>query len=254
IALLDFVNSADHFKVKIGEQTLAENEVLLITETKDRVISPSPQTISLVDHTIQDELNVNVGKRKKRVAFVSGSSPMKKARTEGRHWFGSAAPAAEDATSSSVTPTLERSSEGDFRDNVRTRPSSVRFDVLSSSSTDTDIPTSPQIDNPVTFWNLLDHVTPLGYWAALRNQHDAEFFDSFNINSAQHVCMVFELRLRYEHEIIRREKYEKNFTDSVAMVQQKNVDIIDLKARLEKSEAEAAEVAELCKHVSDLEV
>ncbi|GJR96675.1 hypothetical protein Tco_0268849 [Tanacetum coccineum] len=37
----------------------------------------------LVDHTIQDELNVNVGKRKKRMAFVSGSPPVKKARTEG---------------------------------------------------------------------------------------------------------------------------------------------------------------------------
>nr|GFB01487.1 hypothetical protein [Tanacetum cinerariifolium] len=33
-----------------------------------------------VDHTIQDELNVNVGKRKKMVAFVSGSPLMKKAR------------------------------------------------------------------------------------------------------------------------------------------------------------------------------
>ncbi|GKC23517.1 hypothetical protein Tco_1025667, partial [Tanacetum coccineum] len=173
----------------------------------------------------------------------------------------SAAPATEDATYSSVTPTPERASEGDFRDNVRTRPPSGRFVVLSSSSADTDISTSPQvvplvssaqagvnvpmtepasdghtssvlelevgafwnitnnarIDNPVTCRNLLDHVTPLGYWAALRNQHDAGFLDSFNINSAQHVCMVSELRLRYEHDIVTREKYEKKFTNSVAV-------------------------------------
>ncbi|GKF58951.1 hypothetical protein Tco_0175737, partial [Tanacetum coccineum] len=56
IGLLDFVKSADPFKVKVGEQTLAENEVPLITETKDRVISPFLQTINLVDNTIQDEL------------------------------------------------------------------------------------------------------------------------------------------------------------------------------------------------------
>ncbi|GJR25897.1 hypothetical protein Tco_1102129 [Tanacetum coccineum] len=38
IGLLDFVNSADPFKVKIGERTLAENEVPLITETEDRSV------------------------------------------------------------------------------------------------------------------------------------------------------------------------------------------------------------------------
>ncbi|GJW33018.1 hypothetical protein Tco_0053050 [Tanacetum coccineum] len=41
MGLLDFVKSADPFKVKVGEQTLAENEVPLIIETGDRVISPS---------------------------------------------------------------------------------------------------------------------------------------------------------------------------------------------------------------------
>ncbi|GKB14732.1 hypothetical protein Tco_0848655 [Tanacetum coccineum] len=59
--------------------------------------------------------------------------------------------------------------------------------------------------------------------------------------------------LRYEHEIMTREKYEKKFTDSAAIVQQKDVEIVDLKAQLEKSEAEAAEVTELRKRVSDLE-
>nr|GEY22416.1 hypothetical protein [Tanacetum cinerariifolium] len=47
MGLLDFINSVDPFKLKI------------------------------------DELNVNVDKRKKRVAFISGSPPVKKARTEG---------------------------------------------------------------------------------------------------------------------------------------------------------------------------
>ncbi|GKA57245.1 hypothetical protein Tco_0756433 [Tanacetum coccineum] len=315
--------------VKTGERTLAENEVPLMTETEDRVISPFSQTISLVDHTIQDELNVNVGKRKKRVAFVSGSSPVKKAWTEGviisdsrpstagksptALWrlirqsgqaatgSGSAAPATKDATSSSVTPTLEHASEGD---NVRTCPPSGYFVVLSSGSTDTDIPTSPQpasdgrtssapeleagtlsttpsqgstaddfyesqtidsttalnvyvpnwnitnnarIDNHVTCRNLLEHVTPPGYWAALRNQHDAEFLDSFILTR------LSMFRLRYEHEIIMRGKYEKNFIDSAAVVQQKDAKIIDLRAWLEKSEAEAADVTELRKRVSDLE-
>ncbi|GKD46887.1 hypothetical protein Tco_1271532 [Tanacetum coccineum] len=56
MGLLDFVKSVNHFKVKVGERTLAENEVPLQTETEDRVISPSAETISLVDHTLHDEL------------------------------------------------------------------------------------------------------------------------------------------------------------------------------------------------------
>ncbi|GJT92815.1 hypothetical protein Tco_1081660 [Tanacetum coccineum] len=205
MGLLDFVNSANPFKVNTGELTLAENEAPLLAETKDKVISPSPQTTSLVDHSIQDELDVNVGKRKKRVAFVSGSPPVKKARTEGitisdyrsnipakspsalrrlirqsgqaKSGSGSVVPAAGDATSSSVTPTLERSLEDDIRDNG-----------------------------------------------------DAGFLDAFNINSTQHICMAYELRLRYEHEIITKEKFERKFTDSVLIVQQRDAEIADLKS------------------------
>nr|GEV44556.1 transposase (putative), gypsy type [Tanacetum cinerariifolium] len=291
MGLLDFVNSANPFKVKIGERTLAENDVPLITKTEDRVISPSLQTISLVDHTIQDELNVNVGKRKKRVAFVSRSPPMKKARTEGvvisdsrpsttgksptalRRLIrqsghadtgsGSVVPAAEDATSSFVTPTLELALEAQAGVNVPM--TELVSDARASSVLDLEggalfvrrirnITNSARIDNPVTCQNLLDHVTPHGYCVALYNHSDAGFLNNFNINSAQHVCMVSELRLHYEHEIMTREKYENKFIDSVVMVQQRDAKIVDLKARLEKSEVEAATVAELRKCMSDLEV
>nr|GEZ82463.1 hypothetical protein [Tanacetum cinerariifolium] len=77
-----YVSYTSRGAVKVKEWTLAEKEVPLNTETEDRVIFPSAQTISLVDHTIHDELNINSGKRKKRVAFVSWSPPMKKARAK----------------------------------------------------------------------------------------------------------------------------------------------------------------------------
>ncbi|GJU27935.1 hypothetical protein Tco_1166556 [Tanacetum coccineum] len=151
MGLLDFVKFADPFKVKVGERTLAENEVPLVTETEDR---------------------------KNKVAFASGSPPAKKAQTEGivnsnsrpsttgkspsslqrlsrqneqaSTGSGSAAPATEDVTSSSVTLTPEFAHEDASHDNVRTRPASGRFVVLSSGSTDADIPTSPQVVPPVT--------------------------------------------------------------------------------------------------------
>ncbi|GJV52172.1 hypothetical protein Tco_1447913 [Tanacetum coccineum] len=332
MGLLDFVKTADPFKVKTGERTLAE--VSLLTETEDRVFSPSSQHTSLVDHTIQDELNVNSGKRKKRVAFTSGSLPVKKAQTEGiviydartstagkspsalqrlsrqnkqaSTGFGSAAPVTEDVTSSFATPTPDFYHEDASHDNVRTRSTPGRFVVTSSESTDVDVSVSPQVVPPVTLdsagatvpvaaptggdhpasgsgpeagtlsatpsqgssaddfyesqtidstaaqniyvpnWNvinndrlaslvtcrnLLDHVTPPAYWSAFRNQHDTMFLDALNVNSAQHVCMVSELRLRYEHEIMIREKFEKKFTESAAIVQQRDAEIVDLTLR-----------------------
>ncbi|GKG05031.1 hypothetical protein Tco_0315418, partial [Tanacetum coccineum] len=57
-----------------------------------------------------------------------------------------------------------------------------------------------RLASPVTCRNLLDHVTPPAYWAALRNQHDATFLDAVNVNSAQHseaeAAEVIELRKR----------------------------------------------------------
>nr|GEW84382.1 hypothetical protein [Tanacetum cinerariifolium] len=50
--LLDFVNSANPFKVKTGKRTLAENEVPLLTEIEDKVVSPVP--------SIQANVNVSV--------------------------------------------------------------------------------------------------------------------------------------------------------------------------------------------------
>ncbi|GJZ08884.1 hypothetical protein Tco_0543167 [Tanacetum coccineum] len=66
-----------------GKRTLAQNEVPLLEETKDRVISPSAETISLVDHTIEDELKAVTRKKKRKVAFNAGPPPMKRARAGG---------------------------------------------------------------------------------------------------------------------------------------------------------------------------
>ncbi|GKF00322.1 hypothetical protein Tco_0023672 [Tanacetum coccineum] len=99
-----------------------------------------------------------------------------------------------------------------------------------------------RIDNSTTCRNFLDHVTPPGYWAALRNQGDAGFLDAFNINFAQHICMASELRLRYEHEIMTREKFKRKFTDSATVVQQRDAEVADLRAKLEKAKGEAAKM------------
>nr|GEX77799.1 hypothetical protein [Tanacetum cinerariifolium] len=91
------------------------------------------------------------------------------------------------------------------------------------------------------------------HWASLRNLSDADFLDRVNLNSAQHVCMVSKLRLRYEHEITIREKFEKKFTDSSKVIQQRDAKIVELRSKLEKAEGAAANVVKLHRQVSQLE-
>ncbi|GJR57495.1 hypothetical protein Tco_1499657 [Tanacetum coccineum] len=74
-----------------------------------------------------------------------------------------------------------------------------------------DVTNDFRMDDVVICQNFFDHVPPPGYWTSLWNLTNAEFLDQFNANSAQHACMVLELRLRYEHEIEMRERFEKKF-------------------------------------------
>ncbi|GJU04820.1 hypothetical protein Tco_1121250 [Tanacetum coccineum] len=68
-----------------------------------------------------------------------------------------------------------------------------------------------------------------------------------------HSCMVSELRLRYEHEISVKERFEKKFVKSAKTIQQRDAKIVGLKSRLEKAEVEAAEAGVLHRRVSELE-
>nr|GEU38568.1 hypothetical protein [Tanacetum cinerariifolium] len=69
MGLLDFVKSADPFRVKTKERTLAQGEVPLNNETMNMTVPPSAEIVQIVEHTIMDELKEHAGKKKKRVVF-----------------------------------------------------------------------------------------------------------------------------------------------------------------------------------------
>ncbi|GJT58321.1 hypothetical protein Tco_0993375 [Tanacetum coccineum] len=315
MGLLDFVKSADLFKVKVRERTLAENEVPLLTETTDRVIAPFEE---------------------KESGFSASPPPLKKAKAggivilepnpttagktpaalktlgiqSGKHDVGSgfAAHPTEDFVSSSVTPTPEREchdESGSTQDgSVRKRPASDSFVVLTSSfeHMDTDATVSPKVISSIPYVkteaeasaaglvnesgasfilgneteassSAPDDGSPIDYFyesqtidsaiahdiyvlnldAYLRNRSDAEFLDRLNVNSAQRVCMMSELRLRYEHEITIRERFEKKYVKSSESVQQRDAEIATLRSKMEKAAGEAADVVVLCRRESELE-
>nr|GEW54874.1 hypothetical protein [Tanacetum cinerariifolium] len=245
MGLLDFVKSVDPFKVKVVKRTLAENEAAVgsgsgAAATEDATSSSVTPTL---ERALEDAPHDNV------VPLVSSSQvgasvPMSESTGDS---CPSSAPELETGVLS-ATPS-QGSSASEFYES-QTIDSATALNVYVPNWSVTN---NAHVDNPATCRSLLDHVTPPGYWAMLHNQHDARFLDNFNINSAQHVFLVSELCLRYEHEIMTREKYEKRLSNSVAMVQQGDAKVAGLKAKLEKSESEATEVEELHKRVSNLE-
>ncbi|GJS52643.1 hypothetical protein Tco_0626005 [Tanacetum coccineum] len=258
MGLLDFVKSDDPFKVKVGEQTLGKNEVPLIIETEDRgeqatagsgSAAAATEDVTSSSVTLTLECALEDAPRDNVVPLVSSSQdgtsvPVAESTGDGHPL---SAPELETRTLS-VTPSQGFSADDFYESQSIDSATTLNVYVPTWSVTN-----NARVDNPITCQNILDHVTPPGYWAMLCNQHDARFLDSFNINSPQHVCMVSELHLRYEHEIMTRDKYEKRFIDSVAMVQERDAEVAELKAKLEKSESKAEEVEELCMRVSDLE-
>nr|GEW37506.1 hypothetical protein [Tanacetum cinerariifolium] len=195
---------------------------------------------------------------------------------------GSVASAAEEFVSSSVTPTLEHDYEDESTnsDNVILPVSSMQAhvnlvttepadEIRDSSVLGIEVggPSVPK--NETGFSSATPNRPPcnlsefarscysswvMSYWAALHDQSNAGFLDSFNINSAQHACMVFDLRLSYKHKIMSRDRFEKKFTDSSMVIQQKDAEIADLKSMLEKAESKAAGVGKFQKRVSNLEL
>ncbi|GJT92447.1 hypothetical protein Tco_1081292 [Tanacetum coccineum] len=284
MCFLDFMKFTDSFKVKVRERTLAEGEIPLLTETADMVVPPSAQTICIVNHTIVDELKEITGKKKRKSGQHDTGYESVVPHTE-EFVYSSVTPTPErDYQDESISAHDE---------NVRTRPALDRFVVLTSSSEHADTHTlnSPHVASPTPYVqseskavaagmvnevegssvlgnqtgtsssapgdasrNLVDHVPPPGYWASLCNQNDLEFLDRLNVNSAQHACMVSELHFRYEHEITIRERFEKKFVESSGIIQQRDIEIADLKSRLERPEGKAAEVGKFCGQVSRLEV
>nr|GEX55475.1 transposase (putative), gypsy type [Tanacetum cinerariifolium] len=60
--------------------------------------------------------------------------------------------------------------------------------------------------------------------------------------------------LHYEHEIMSRERFQKKFTESSTVIQQRDAEIVALKAKLEEAEKKATEVIGLRGRLSELEV
>ena len=79
--LFAFINQPDPFKVRTGERTLKPGEATLLKETVDRVLEPTENTVSLIHHTVAQEVGASQAEKKagkKRVRITHPAAPKKK--------------------------------------------------------------------------------------------------------------------------------------------------------------------------------
>nr|GEX27121.1 transposase (putative), gypsy type [Tanacetum cinerariifolium] len=239
------VDEAMDLPCESWERTLVEKEVPLITETEDRAISLSLQTIGLVDHTIQDELNVNSGKSHTALRRLIRQCEQAAAGS------GSVASATEYVTSSSVTPTLERALEDALHDNVRTRPPFGCFVVLSYGFVDTDIPATSQVV-PLVSSSQAGVSMPVTESTGNGRPLSAPELETGTLSTtSSHGSSADDF---YESQTVNfataMNVYVPNW--NVANNARRDAEAVELKAKLEKSDSEATEVEELPKRVSGL--
>nr|GEX25654.1 hypothetical protein [Tanacetum cinerariifolium] len=211
MGLLDFVKSADPFKVKTGERTLTEGEVLLITKTVDVLIAHSVQTVRLVDHNIINELDEHVGKKKRKVVFddLPGNES------------GSAPHPTEEFVFSSVTPTPEHGILDDF-----------------GSTQDINVQAwHPLVKSPLLHVDVeVENIRNVA--AAFANGARTSSIPSDDVEASTFVPSD--------------ESPVDDFFKSQT-VKSRDAEIVDFKAKLERTEGEVAKVTDLRKRASNLE-
>ncbi|GKE01051.1 hypothetical protein Tco_1389034, partial [Tanacetum coccineum] len=213
MGLLDFVKSTDPFNVKVGERTLADDKVPLLEETGDIVISPSAQPISLVDHTIEDELKANV-------EGVKISEPVPTIAEKFVSFYVTPTPEPDVPNDSGLTPDV----------NVQTRRVPERFVVMISSSERGDTDVFLRVKSP------LPHVTAASLNVGFIDGAGASSIPRDNARTSTFVLgkgSPIDEFYEYEHEIMSRERFQKKFTESCTVIQQRDAKIAALKAKLE---------------------
>nr|GEW17541.1 hypothetical protein [Tanacetum cinerariifolium] len=81
-----------------------------------------------------------------------------------------------------------------------------------------------RLDTPEACQDLVDHITPPGYFSELRHLHNDDFLKQYNINLARQVTMGLQLRLR-ENEIKNLQALLEAETDMKKTAKAKNEEL-----------------------------
>ncbi|GJU27004.1 hypothetical protein Tco_1165625 [Tanacetum coccineum] len=101
-------------------------------------------------------------------------------------------------------------------------------------------------------FSLVDHVAPPAFFSNLRSMDCDQLYTEFNVGSARQICLGSEVRSRAEHELELKEKFKAKYAVRGKLLEERDSEILKLKARLAEKEVKTAEVACLRDQVSSL--
>ncbi|GKD46010.1 hypothetical protein Tco_1270655, partial [Tanacetum coccineum] len=101
------------------------------------------------------------------------------------------------------------------------------------------------LGDPDVCRSVVDQLDPLGLFSQLRGMDYDQLFAEFNVGAAHQTCLGAEVRMRSEHNLKERKRFERKCARQVDLLKEKDVEIANLKAQLSLKEAEATEAIRL---------
>ncbi|GJZ42243.1 hypothetical protein Tco_0589129, partial [Tanacetum coccineum] len=108
------------------------------------------------------------------------------------------------------------------------------------------------LDDGFSCRTLVDRVALPAFFSNLRSIDCDQLYTEFNVGPARQICLGSEVRSRAEHELELKEKLKAKYAARGKLLEERDSEILRLKAQLGEKEAETAEVVRLRDQVSTL--
>nr|GEU55629.1 transposase (putative), gypsy type [Tanacetum cinerariifolium] len=277
--LFAFIHHANATKVRTGEREVREGEVPLLKLTRGRVVplaSVNDQGGVDVQGVVNEEggdaaelfeqgtLNVEVGvTAAAMVPFVTSYVTPMPEREEGgrtnsvtgpnlrtqRAGERSSMPPPPVLTTDVATTIIANATSAPLpRASTELVPHSIFKDSASTNEADQDVagpshPTGTKLSTDSIFVSQ-----------DLRSMDYEQIFVEFNIGVARQTCLSSEVRLRLEHELRGKKKFEDKCAMQAGWLKEMDAEIASLKVQLSLKEAETAEAIRLHGQIANVEV
>ncbi|GJT68759.1 hypothetical protein Tco_1020239 [Tanacetum coccineum] len=108
------------------------------------------------------------------------------------------------------------------------------------------------LDDAFSCRTLVDRVALPAFLSDLRTMGYDQLFTEFNVGAAWQICLGSEVRSRTEHELELKEKLRAKYAARGKLLEERDLEILELKSKLAEKETEAAEAIRLRDQVSSL--
>ncbi|GJZ00987.1 hypothetical protein Tco_0518948 [Tanacetum coccineum] len=108
------------------------------------------------------------------------------------------------------------------------------------------------LDDAFSCCTLVYRVAPPAFFSDLCTIGYDQLFTEFNVGAARQICLGSEVRSRTEHELELKEKHRAKYAARGKLLEEKDLEILELKSKLAEKETEAAKAIRLRDQVSSL--